>query len=64
MVAFINMTDISKSPEWNPDVSTLPLSVNEAIQAVKAYINNSQHPMHIKEIEIRPVPKHENIGTI
>jgi len=60
MVAFVDEKDIVKSPEWNPNNDTLPLTVTEAIQAVKDFNKASKNLGAIKEIEIRPVPKHEN----
>lgn len=59
MVAFISMKDIGNSPEWNPNLSHPPLTVGEAIQAVKDFNKKSDTFGSIKEIEIRPVPKHE-----
>lgn len=55
MVAFISVKDIDSSPEWNPELTLPPLTVGEAIQAVK----NSFKIGAIKEIEIRPIPKHK-----
>ena len=60
MISFISMKDISRSPEWNPDMGAPPLSVSEAIQAVRDFSKNPATSMQVKEIEIRPVPKHEN----
>jgi len=59
MVMFISMEDIKNSPEWNPGVDAPPLTIAEAIQAVKDFIKHSKKPIVIKEIEIRPIPKHE-----
>lgn len=59
LVAFISKKDITNSPEWNPDLGTPPLTVGEAIQAVKDFNKASKIFTNIKEIEIRPVPKRE-----
>lgn len=59
MVAFISVNDITDSPEWNPDSEPPPVTVSEAIQAVKAFDKNLKGPAAISEIEIRPVPRHE-----
>ena len=59
MVAFINLKDIESSPEWNPNLSVAPLSVGDAIKAVKRFVKNSGALNAIKEIEIRPIPKYE-----
>ncbi len=56
MVSFITIEDINSNPEWDPDVDVPPLTVDKAIQAVKAFVKASGS---IKEIEIRQVPKHE-----
>ncbi len=59
MVAFIDEKDIDNSPEWNPNSSPLPLTVDKAIQSVIDFTKTSQTPSTIREIEIRTVPKHE-----
>ena len=59
MVAFISIEDINNSPEWYPDLGAPPLTVGEAIQAVKDFIKISRPAMAIKEIELRQMPKHE-----
>ncbi len=59
MVAFISMKDIKSNPEWNPNLTAAPLSVAEAIQAVKHFVKTSGTLNAIKEIEIRNVPKHD-----
>ena len=56
MVAFINVKDIENSPEWNPESTPPPLTVAEAIQAVKSSFKTGD----VKEIELRVVPKYEN----
>jgi hypothetical protein len=55
MVAFLSMKDIDNSPEWNPGLTPPPLTVGEAIQAVKSSFKIGD----IKEIELRLVPKYE-----
>jgi len=59
MVSFISLKDINKSPKWKPGAGVPPLSVDGAIQAVKVFIKNPKASMEIKEIELRPVPRHE-----
>jgi hypothetical protein len=59
MVAFISINDVNESPEWDPGSDAPPLTINEAIQAVKKYIRNPKNPVDVKEIEIRRFPKHE-----
>jgi len=56
MIAFISVEDIKSNPEWNPDIDSPPLTVSDAIHAVKTFIKITRP---IKEIEIRQVPKHE-----
>ena len=56
MIAFISMEDIKNNPEWNPDIDAPPLTVNEAIHAVKSFTKITGS---IKEIEIRQVPNHK-----
>ncbi len=58
MVAYISVKDINSNPEWNPDMGPPPLTVSQAIQAVKNYVKISKKSRIIKEIEIRPVPNH------
>jgi hypothetical protein len=59
MVAFISAKDIANSPEWNPDLDSPPLSVSEAIKAVKKFNRSSKSSGNIREIEIRQVPHHK-----
>lgn len=59
MVAFIDKKDINANPVWKPDLSPIPLTVDEAIQAVKNFTKDSPASGAIREIEIRPLPKHE-----
>ena len=59
MVAFIGREDINNSPEWEPNSGGPPLSVEEAIQAVKTFIKDPTGTLPIREIEIRTVPRHE-----
>ena len=58
MVAFISEKDINNSPEWNPDIGAPPLTVFQAIKSVRDFNKPSNFTGAIKEIEIRPVPKH------
>ena len=58
MVAFLNADDINNSPEWNPDAGAPPLSVNQAVQAVKGFIKTGDQAGAITKIEIRQVPKY------
>ena len=60
MVTFISKKDISNSPKWNPNLEVPPLSVDGAIKAVKKFLKNSKNSIEISEVEIRPVPRHEN----
>jgi len=57
MVAFINKDDVSSNPEWNPGNTPPPLTIEEAIKAVK---NLNKQSKKIKEIELRLVPKYDN----
>ncbi len=59
MIAFIGEEDINDNPEWNPGINAPPLTVIEAIQAVNDFNKKPIKPGDIREIEIRPVPKHE-----
>ncbi len=59
MVAFISTEEIENSPEWNPNLTPPPLTVAEAIQAVKNYVKTPDNLGSVNEIEIRQVPKHE-----
>ncbi len=55
-VAFIPKEEINKNPEWDPALSEPPVSVLDAIQAIKEF---SKTPVIIDEIEIRQVPRHQ-----
>jgi len=56
MIAFISKEDVDTNPVWNPDLEEIPLTVFNAIKAVKKF-NSDIH--EVKEIEIRPFPHHE-----
>ncbi|MGD8804079.1 MAG: hypothetical protein PVG12_12920 [Gammaproteobacteria bacterium] len=56
MVAFVSLEDVTNSPEWDPDLVAPPLTVGEAVQAVKNFVTSSTT---VEEIEIRHVPKFE-----
>jgi hypothetical protein len=58
MAAFISMNDIMNSPEWNPSLGTPPLTVDEAINAVREFVNDSV-PIDVREIELRPIPNNK-----
>lgn len=57
VVAFVKKNDIENSPEWNPNRDAPPLSVALAVDKVEQF-NQSKAIGAIKEIEIRPVPRH------
>lgn len=59
MVAFISMEDIDNSPVWNPERGAPPLTIIDAIKAVRNFGKSSAVSGEIKEIELRPVPRHE-----
>lgn len=56
MVAFIDHADLDNSPAWDPNQGNPPLSIGEAIQAVKSFIHDSTGSTPIREIELRRVP--------
>ncbi len=58
MVASISQKDIKNSPEWKPEISEPPLTVAQAIKAVKDFSKVLGVSEVIKEIEIRPFPTH------
>lgn len=60
VVVFVDENDVNASPEWNPNASPIPLTVDQAIQAVRDFNKGPQAIAAIREIEIRRVPKHEN----
>lgn len=59
MVAFISTDDINNSPEWSPKLDAPPLSIAEAIAAVKEFIKDPSSSVAIREIELRMVPRYE-----
>jgi len=58
MIAFISQEDINSTPEWNPNLETPPMTTVEAIKALKKSIKALGS---IKEIEIRKIPKHNDL---
>lgn len=59
MVAFINVEEIDAIPDWDPETSAPPLTVGDAIRAVKEFVGSSDATGKVKEIEIRTVPKYD-----
>jgi len=59
LVVYVEDQDIVSSPPWNPDSDALPLSVTEAIQALKDFNRNLDSSNSIVEIDLRPVPNYE-----
>lgn len=57
IVTSIDADENKSNPEWNPNLDPPPLTVDGAIQAVKAFVKLSGA---VKEVEIRQIPKHEN----
>lgn len=60
VVAFVDADDVAATPEWNPNLSPIPLTVGQAIQAVKDFNHGPEAIAAIREIEIRKVPGHES----
>lgn len=63
IVSFINESDISHSAQWNPLESAPPLSISDAIDAVKKLsLRSAATPdsFSIAEIELRQIPHHKN----
>ena len=58
MVAFISEKDINSNPEWKPGIGEPPLTVFQAIKAIRDFNKSSNNSGSIKEIELKPVPKH------
>ena len=54
MVAFVPTDDIASSPAWNADTGEPPLSVAQAIRAVRNLEGGQSGP--VREIELRPLP--------
>ena len=60
VVAFVNESDINKSPQWDPP-SAPPLSMASALSAVQSHIA----PVPINRdtligIELKPIPRHKH----
>jgi len=56
MIAYINKKDILNNPEWNPNDSSPPLTIAEAIDAIKKFNKSSDLPRPLKEVELRLFP--------
>jgi hypothetical protein len=59
LVVFVEEQDIASSPTWGPDSEAPPLSIAEAIRAVKRFGKDLDSSNTISEIELRPVPNHD-----
>ena len=55
VVAVINKDDIKNSPKWNPGFDPLPLSVDDAIKAMRDFFKQPKMIGTIEEIEIRTI---------
>ncbi len=61
IVAFIDKKDIDESQNWRAFESAPPLSVNDALAAVKRHINARQPEIGgatLETIELRQIPQH------
>jgi len=56
MIAFINKKDIQNNPEWDPSNSSPPLTITQAIEAIKQFNKSSDIPRLLKEVELRLFP--------
>ena len=59
LVVFVDEQDIASSPTWKPGADAPPLSILEAIQAVKRFGKDLDSSNQISEIDLRPVPNNE-----
>jgi hypothetical protein len=61
VVAIITATDITDSPQWNPNrTPEPPLTIADAVQAVHEFaITQNVAKTQIEEIELRAIPNHE-----
>ena len=62
VVAFIQDADLADSPAWDPMSAPPPLSVAEAIEAVKNRHANGVHkaePLTLEEIELRKLSQRD-----
>lgn len=62
LVAFINQNDIENYPLWHSLTEAPPLSISEAIQAVKKLYKSHNDKLGteaVREIELRVMPHHK-----
>lgn len=59
LVVFVAEQDIASSPTWKPEAGAPPLSIAEAIQAVRHFGRDLDSSNIIAEIDLRPVPNHD-----
>lgn len=60
VIAVINSDDIVESPKWNPDTGQIPLSVGDAINAVRNFGVDPGMAGATKEIEIKDLKNHQD----
>jgi len=60
--ADINKNDINASPQWTPFESKLPLSIAEALAAIKTYLSTDSELIEatLTGIELKQIPHHES----
>jgi hypothetical protein len=62
IVAFLNESDIKKTPQWTPLSSEPPLTIAGAIDAVQKHIKpvKDLSKMNLLGIELKQIPHHKN----
>jgi hypothetical protein len=61
VVAFVNETDIDKTPRWAPFESPLPLTLTDALEAIQAHVKSNPELKNavLSGVELKPVPHHK-----
>ncbi|VAW78127.1 hypothetical protein MNBD_GAMMA15-1015 [hydrothermal vent metagenome] len=62
VVVYVNKSDIDSEARWMPFDEAPPLSMTDALAAVKAYLKKSPDlpDSALEEIQLRRIPHHEN----
>lgn len=61
VIAYLNKSEIAKSPQWIPFESPPPLSIQDALQAVRLYLESDADftDARLVSIELKRIPHYE-----
>lgn len=62
VIVYVNKSDIDKDVRWTPSDGEPPVSIMDALAAVKAFLKNmpGNAGLTLEEIQLRRIPHHNN----